>query len=158
MAKTKNTAKTVTLTEAELEARIDAAAAKKIADRDSAARDAREAVKKAKNTPNVCHPVPITDNDKANNVLARCVFYVPNVGKITGTAVMVRHDGVLKVRYGLAINAIFAIPGDTATDAEELIDSINAKAKHGPECLAYLVKAYTAAAKSHPFAERKKAE
>ena len=156
MAKTKTTAKTYT--EAELAAMIAEATAKAIADRDTAAKNAREAVKKAKDTPNVCIPVPITDNDRANNVLARCVFYVPNVGKITGTAVMVKHDGVLKVRYGLAINAIFAIPGDTATDAEELIDSINAKAKHGPECLAYLVKTYTAAAKSHTFVERKKAE
>ena len=151
MAKTKS----VTLTESQLAVMIAEATAKAIADRDTAAKNAREAAKNAASVPNVCHDIPVTDKDIENNVLARCLFVVTNVGKITGTACMVCHDGKYLPRFGLAVNAIFGIPGDTATDAEKLIDAVNAKAKHAPAMLAALTKAYNAASKTHEFRKRK---
>ena len=153
MAKTKSTAKTYT--EAELAAMIAEATAKAIADRDAQAKALREAAKNAASVPNVCHDIPVTDKDIENNVLARCLYVAPGVGKITGTACMVCHDGKYLPRFGLAVNAIFGIPGDTATDAEELIDAVNAKAKHAPAILAALTKAYNAASKTHEFRKRK---
>jgi hypothetical protein len=149
MANTKNTAKTYT--EAELKAMIAAA----IAERDEQAKKTREAAKNAASIPNVCHDIPVTEKDTENNVLARCLFVVPGVGKLTGTACMVCHDGKYLPRFGLAVNAIFGIPGDTATDAEKLIDAVNAKAKHAPIMLATLAKAYNATSKTHEFRRRK---
>jgi hypothetical protein len=136
------------------EAEIAAIVAAKIAERDKAAKAARDAAKDAASRPGL-HSIPTTDKDRENNVLARCLHVGQGV-KIHGTAVMVRHGETLKVRYGLSVNPIFGIPGDTDTDAEALVSAMAEKAKQAPAMLAMLAKAYAAAAKSHTFNVRER--
>jgi hypothetical protein len=139
----------------EVEAMAREIARKMLAEAKEAEKNAKAERKAALEKPGLSM-IPVSDKDTESNVLARCVYVVPGVCVIHGTAVMVKHGEEYKARIGLAVNPIFGIPGDTDTDDERLIAGQAAKAEHAAKMVAELRKAYVKAAKSHTFNVRKK--
>jgi hypothetical protein len=155
MAKAKKTEGVITMSETEYNARM-AEAEKRGAIKARTEKQASRAAKAKALAKPGWTMFPHTDERADKNVLAEGVYVIPGKGVIEASAVMTERDGGFMPRYRLALNPIFGVNGDTDIDAERLCEGTALKAKHAPEILAALAKAYKTLAKDHRF--RTKAE
>lgn len=125
-----------------------------VAERIAASREADKAAKAAKrNARSVAgfHPLPVDPSrDGDRNVVARCVYVVPDVGPVDVSLVLTREG----YRVAAAVGGIFGVPGDTAPGADpakaidRLSAAIVAKAAAFGECRDYLTGEAAKAAKA----------